>query len=98
MMSEPINQYSESCAALISNFKELWFQNKAKLRLFSLNEDKCPKYFWRLYTALSKKNDIFTTKKRYQNSFCKMGDTLCGLKINAEFSFCVLVTIQQYCS
>ena len=25
-------------------------------------------------------------KTRYQNSFCKMGDTLCGLKINAEFS------------
>lgn len=25
-------------------------------------------------------------KTRYQNSFCKIRDTLCGLKINAEFS------------
>ena len=25
-------------------------------------------------------------KTRYQNSFCKIRDTLCGLKTNAEFS------------
>jgi len=38
MTSEPLYQYSESCAALISKFNELLFHNKAKLHLFSLNE------------------------------------------------------------
>lgn len=63
MMSEPINQYSESCAALISNFNELWFHNKAKLRLFSLNEAKCPKYFLETVHDSFKKRRYFYNKK-----------------------------------
>ena len=87
MMSEPLNQYSESCRGIISKFNELLFHNKAKLHLFSLNEAKCPKYFLETMPYSFIKGRYFYNKKKwYQNSFCKMGDTLCGLKINAEFS------------
>ncbi len=63
MMSEPIKQYSESCAALISDFNELWFHNKAKLHLFSLNEDKCPKYFLETMPDSCIKRRFFYNKK-----------------------------------
>lgn len=58
----PINPNRESCATFISKFNELLFHNKAKLRLFSLNEAKYPKYFLETMPDSLLKDDIFTTK------------------------------------
>lgn len=63
MTAEPINPNRESCATLISDFNELWFHNKAKLRLFSLNEDKCPKYFLETMPDSFIKRRFFYNKK-----------------------------------
>ena len=63
MMSEPLYQYSESRITIISKFNELWFHNKAKLRLFSLNEDKCPKYFFETMSDSFIKRQYFYNKK-----------------------------------
>lgn len=46
-----------------------------------------PKILYGDYARLFHLRTIFLQQKiRYQNSFCKIRDTLCGLKINAEFS------------
>ena len=36
-------------------------------------------------------NDIFKTKDTQQRNACKLTSTLHGRKLNAEFSFCVLI-------
>ena len=63
MTAEPINPNGESCATLISKFNELLFHNKAKLHLFSLNEDKCPKYFLETMSDSFIKRQYFYNKK-----------------------------------
>ncbi len=63
MTSEPLYQYSESRITIISKFNELWFHNKAKLRLFSLNEAKCSKYFLEAVHDSFKKRQYFYNKK-----------------------------------
>lgn len=63
MTSEPINPNGESRITIISKFNELWFHNKAKLRLFSLNEGKCPKYFLETMPDSFIKRQYFYNKK-----------------------------------
>lgn len=63
MMSELLYQYSESCIAIISKFNELLFHNKIKLRLFSLNEAKCPKYFLEIMPGSFIKGRYFYNKR-----------------------------------
>lgn len=68
----PINPNRESCAALISKFNELWFHNKAKLHLFSLNEAKCPKYFLEtVHDSFIKGRYFYNKKTTNKTAFVK---------------------------
>lgn len=73
MTAEPISQYSESCVAIISNFNELLFHNKAKLRLFSQNEAKCPKYFLEtMHDSFIKRQYFYNKKHGIKTAFVKL--------------------------
>lgn len=73
MTSEPLYQYSESCIAIISKFNELLFHNKIKLRLFSLNEAKCPKFFMETMHGSFIKGRYFYNKKHgIKTAFVKL--------------------------
>ena len=73
MTTGPFNPNRESCATLISNFNELLFHNKAKLRLFSLNEAKCPKYFLETaHDSFIKGRYFYNKKHGIKTAFVKL--------------------------